>query len=245
MKILLSGMNGRMGREIIKLAGKDGSGCRVIAGIDACANGAGDIPCAAEPSTARTDADVIIDFSHRSLTGELLGFAVKNGLPAVLATTGHTPEDKALIRRASEKIPVFYTANCSAGTLLLARLAREAAKALPEADIEIIETHRAGKTDAPSGTALLLAEELKKVRPELKTACGAGRRGSGEIGMHPVRIGNVAGIHEIIFGTANQTITLRHEAHSRALYAEGAIAAAFFIKDKEPGLYGMGDLTVI
>lgn len=242
MRILLSGLCGQMGKEVVSLAKSGFGGAEVVAGVDINASLSGDIPCAESFSTAETNVDCIIDFSHRANTKALLAFAIENNLPLVLATTGHTDEETEEIKKASEKIPLFFAANYSVGIALLIELAKKTAESLPDAEIEIIEKHHNRKVDAPSGTALSIARELMSVRPGSEIHRGRdgfGKRKPNEIGIHAVRMGNIVGDHEVIIGTQNQTITLKHEAHSRALFAEGAITAARFILGKSAGLYDM------
>ena len=169
-----------------------------------------------------------------------------HGLPVVLATTGQTAEEREYIGTASKKIPVFFAANYSLGIALLIELAKKAAQIMPDAEIEIVEKHHDRKLDAPSGTALAIADAIKSVKPEAFTVCGRsgqGKRSKDEIGIHAIRMGNIVGEHEVILGTASQTLTLKHEAHSRALFAEGALAAAEFLAGKAPGLYDMTDMV--
>lgn len=242
MKILLSGICGHMGKEVEKLANSGYRGAVLTAGVDFRNDGSASVPCAESFNTACTDVDCIIDFSHHSCTDVLLEFAVKNNLPLVLATTGQTDEERAAIIEASKKIPLFFAANYSLGIALLIELAKQAAAAMPDAEIEIVEKHHDRKLDAPSGTALAIAEAIKNVRPRAYTNCGRsgiGKRQENEIGIHSVRMGNIVGEHEVIIGTQNQIITLKHEAFSRALFAEGAIAAADFLIGKPAGLYDM------
>lgn len=236
-----------MGGEVARLCEEGYRGASRGIGVDTMADGSdpnvyknvGSVPYGAK-------IDCIVDFSHHSSTPELLAFAKERGIPAVIATTGHTPEEIAVINDAAGYIPVFFSANMSLGVALLVELAKSAAIAMPEAEIEIIEKHHDRKLDAPSGTALMLANAITEVRPE---ACanvgrsGYGKRTKEEIGIHAIRMGNVVGEHEVILATQNQTITLKHEAHSRALFAEGALVAAAFIKDAEPGLYDMKSLV--
>ena len=160
----------------------------------------------------------------------------------MLCTTGHTDEEIELIHKTSESIPLFYSGNMSLGIALLVELAKTTVAAFPEAEIEIIEKHHNRKVDAPSGTALMLANAICEVRPDAYANCGRngqGKRNPAEIGIHSIRMGNIVGEHEVIIGTPSQTITLKHEAHNRALFAEGAIAAAGFLIDRVPGLYDM------
>ena len=186
--------------------------------------------------------DCIIDFSHHSCVYSLLDFAKAQKLPTVVCTTGHTEDELEYIRSAAKEIPVFFSANMSLGVALLVELAKKAVSAMPEANIEIIEKHHNRKIDAPSGTALMIANALIEERPEAYTnlgRSGLGKRTREEIGIHAIRMGNIVGEHEVIIGTNNQTITLKHEAHSRALFAEGALAAASFLLGMPEGLYDM------
>ena len=179
-------------------------------------------------------------------TPALLDFAVERKIPVVLATTGHTSEELDAVKAASARIPLFFSANMSLGVALLVELAKKAALSMPDADIEIVETHHNRKLDAPSGTALMIADAIRTVRTDAelkKGRSGQAKRQPNEIGIHAVRMGNIVGTHEVLVGTQNQTITLKHEAHSRALFAEGAVAAAAFICGKKPGLYDMNSLV--
>ena len=256
MKIIISGLLGHMGREVLNLAENGVRGASAVGGVDPMyAGGESPVPCARSFEEAASDpalnplfrsADCIVDFSRHDGAGPLLRYAVSCGIPAVIATTGHTEEEKTMIREASERIPVFFSANMSLGIALLVELAKQAAAALPEAEIEIVEKHHDRKLDAPSGTALMLAEAIREVRPAAYPVTGRSghsKRTADEIGIHAIRMGNIVGEHEVIIGTPNQTITLKHEAHSRALFAEGALAAAAFLIGKPAGLYDMKDLV--
>lgn len=238
MRIIVSGASGFMGREVLALC----TGDNVAVGRVDIVGGEGVHTSLADCPAA---ADVLIDFSHHTGTLALLDEAVRRSLPAVIATTGHTEEEKAGILAAAKKIPVFFSANTSLGVALAARLVREAAAILPGAEVEIIETHHSRKLDAPSGTALMLAESIREARPELTPHTGReghGKREPNEIGIHAVRIGNVVGRHEVIFSTGNETVTVTHEAHSRALFAQGALVAAEFIVGRPAGLYTMKEV---
>ncbi len=247
MNILLNGINGHMGQEVARLCGSGYRGARLLCGVDLAAAPAA-VPVYADFGAipADTQIDCIVDFSHHSATPALLDFAVARGLPTVLATTGHTEAELAAIYEAGKHIPLFFSANMSLGVALLVELAKSAAAAMPEAEIEIIEKHHSRKLDAPSGTALMLANALTEVRPEAYAHTGRsghGKRTREEIGIHAVRMGNVVGEHEVILATESQTLTIKHEAHSRALFAEGALVAAAFISDAEVGLYDMKSLV--
>lgn len=190
-------------------------------------------------------ADLIIDFSHHTGTPALIQWAVEHDTAVIMCTTGHDDAEKALIQEASKKIPVFYSANMSLGVALLAELAKKAAAAFPDADIEIVETHHNRKVDAPSGTALLLGNAIKTVREDAvfnMGRSGMAKRTPEEIGFHAIRRGNIPGIHEVIVSTDNQCITLKHEVYDRALFADGALSAARFLAGKAPGMYEMADI---
>ena len=245
MRILVNGLYGHMGREVALLALDGYRGSELAAGVSP--NGGTDfsVPCVSDIRDACADVDCIIDFSHHSCTNALLEFAVSHGLPLVLATTGQTDAERTAIAAAAEKIPLFFAANYSLGVALLIELAKKTAAAMPEAEIEIIEKHHDRKIDAPSGTALAIARAIQEVRPAATVNCGRsgqGKRTPDEIGISAIRMGNIVGEHEVMIGTPNQTITLKHEAHSRALFAEGALAAAEFLCGRPAGLYDMTSL---
>lgn len=247
MNILISGICGFMGREVEKLCLEGYRGARAVCGVDINADGVRENVYPSFDSVPYGEmVDCIVDFSHHSAVGALLDFAIKRKIPVVVATTGHTDEELFLIKNAAKYIPVFFSANMSLGVALLVELAKNAARALPEAEIEIIEKHHDRKLDAPSGTALMLAGAICEVRPEAYAKVGRsgqGKRTKEEIGIHAIRMGNVVGEHEVILATANQTITIKHEAHSRALFAEGALAAAEYLVGCEAGLYDMKSIV--
>lgn len=238
--MIVCGALGRMGQEVIRLI-EESDDLRLAAAVDQ----AGGEGIYTHPQELRCEADVLVDFSNHAAVWDILDFCESRQVPVVIATTGHTPEELARIEQATNRIPVFHSANMSVGVALLTRLVKQAAAIFRGCDVEIIEKHHNRKVDAPSGTALLLADAVKEERPDAVYVFGRGgigKREPNEIGMHALRMGNVVGDHEVIFSTDSQTITLRHEAHDRALFAEGAIAAANFIIGKEKGLYRMEQL---
>ena len=248
MKILICGVGGRMGREVAKLALDGVRGATVVAGYDIIPIDTREFRSYTDWSLVEEKADCIVDFSHHSGTKVLLDYACQKKIPVVLSTTGHTEEELEEIGRASEIIPIFHSANMSLGVALLVELAKITAKTFPDADIEIIEKHHNRKLDAPSGTALLLANAIREVRTKAKLVfgrSGQAKRENDEIGVHAIRMGNIIGEHEVIVGTDTQTVTLKHEAHSRALFAEGALAAAEFLVDKTPGIYDMKSMIEV
>ncbi len=242
MKILLCGYGGHMGREVRTCAERDAD-CEITAGVDPMIPAEG--ICVPSFHECAAEADVIIDFSHHSMTGALLDYAEAKKLPVVLATTGQTEEEKARIRQAAKKIPVFLAANYSLGIATLTDLVKRAAALYPDGEIEIVEQHHDRKLDAPSGTALALFNAVKEVRPEAEANCGRSgmrKRTKDEVGIQAIRIGNIVGIHEVMIGTQNERITLKHEAFSRGVFAEGSLKAAKFLIGKAPGMYDMKDL---
>ncbi len=245
MRILINGYLGHMGQEVAKLALDGYRGAELGCGVDQTAAEDGGTVCYAGFASAPTDIDCVVDFSHHACTDALLDFCVANSLPLVLATTGQTDSEREAIAEAAKKIPLFFAANYSLGIALLIELAKKTAEAMPDAEIEIIEKHHDRKLDAPSGTALAIARAIQSVRPEAELnlgRSGMAKRSPTEIGIHAIRMGNIVGEHEVMVGTQNQTITLKHEAHSRALFAEGALAAAQWLMGKSSGLYDMKDM---
>jgi len=241
MNIIIHGSTGRMGQNLMKAAKNH----NVVAGVsvDQETNAAEKKYHSLPEYTG--EADLIIDFSHHSLTKEVIAYALSREIPLVMCTTGHTEEEKALITEASKSIPVFYSANMSLGIATLCDFARRAAELFPEADIEIVEAHHNRKLDAPSGTALMIADTIRQVRPEAKYVYGRhgmSKRAPEEIGIHSLRCGNEPGMHEVIISTDFQCLTLKHNAESRAVFAEGAVSAARFIKGRSAGLYNMYSL---
>ena len=235
MNIIIHGSTGRMGRKLQELLAGNTAHTMVAA-------------VSPEEEVLKTlndyqgSADLIIDFSFHGAVYDLLDYAEAKKLPVVIATTGHTAEEKVRIAEAAKTIPVFYSGNMSVGVALLVRLAKLTAQTFPGAEIEIIETHHDQKLDAPSGTALMIADGIKSVKPEATYnlgRSGQAKRTKEEIGIHAIRIGNVVGVHEVLVSTGTQTITLKHEAHDRMLFAEGAVAAAEYLCGQAAGLYNM------
>ena len=241
MKVLMNGALGKMGAQIWTLLESGKNGAEIACGVDINADGS-DARIVKSLSDFDGKADVIIDFSHHACTAALMDYAVKTGTPCVVATTGHTAEELEMIEKAAQKVAIFRSANMSIGVAVLADFARRAASLMPDADIEIIEKHHNQKLDAPSGTALMLANEIKESREGATFVCGRyghQKRTEKEIGIHAVRLGGVIGEHEVILATPTETITLKHEAHTRALFADGALVAAEYLVGKPAGMYTM------
>ena len=242
MNILLNGISGFMGQEVVKLCQKNYRGATLAYGVD---TRGGDDVYTSLSELPEGGVDCIIDFSHHSATPELLEYATERTIPLVLCTTGHTTEEIFLIHNAAKSIPLFYSGNMSVGIALLIELAKTAAAAFPEANIEIVEKHHIRKLDAPSGTALMLADALRTVRPESYPHCGrsgAGKRTEDEIGIHSIRMGNIVGEHEVMFAGEDEVITISHSATSKRVFATGAIRAAKFLPQKVAGMYEMKHL---
>ncbi|MBQ6720380.1 MAG: 4-hydroxy-tetrahydrodipicolinate reductase [Oscillospiraceae bacterium] len=234
MRAILCGANGAMGKLIDGILADEVVGRVSIDGENGVPRTFSEL--------GKLEADVVIDFSHHTAVPDVLAYAREIGAAAVIGTTGHTPEEKELIFAAAKETPVFFSGNMSLGIAVLCRLAKQAAAAFPDADIEIVEVHHTRKVDAPSGTALMLFNAIKEVRPEAVANCGRageGKRTKEEIGISALRLGNVVGIHEVHIHTANQSLVLKHESGSRAMLADGGVAAARFMVGKSAGFYNM------
>ena len=244
MKVIINGALGKMGIEITRLVCEHYCNASLAAMVDVNAGKEDNL----FSSLSEYDgcADVIIDFSHHTAVKELLPYAIERNIPVVIATTGHDADEKAMIEDASKKIPVFFSANMSLGVATLCSFVRTAAKLFPDADIEIVETHHVNKLDAPSGTALMLADAVCQVRPDAYVYSGRNgmrKRDKNEIGISALRLANVVGEHEVIIATGTQTLKLKHEAHSRSLFAEGAVTAAAYLVNKRAGFYTISDMV--
>jgi len=250
INILLHGCNGRMGRTIAELAlGKDD--CKIVCGVDTAFRDNGEFPIYTSFEDIPSDIkpDVIIDFSHFSALPKLKKYAEDNHLPCVIATTGFSEQDIESIKELSRKVAVFRSANMSIGVSLIKSLAKKAAAFLGEDfDIEIIERHHNQKLDAPSGTALAIAdaineEEDSKYKYVYDRQSVRAKRDKREIGISSVRGGNIVGDHEVIFAGNNEIIEISHHAMSRGIFAQGALKAALFLAGKPAGMYDMDNLV--
>ena len=244
MKIIVNGAAGRMGQTLCNII-ENSEKHSVAAYCSLEYEGGSEALHFADITAFDGDADCIIDFSSHKATKQITDYAIKRNLPLVIATTGQDESEMNIIKETSAKIPLFYSQNMSFGVALLNCLAKIAAKALPDADIEIIEKHHNRKLDVPSGTALLLANGIKSVKEGVEYNIGRhenGKRQKKEIGIHSIRMGNEVGTHEIIFALDSQVITLTHEAENRGLFAEGSLTAASFLVGKSAGFYNMDDI---
>ena len=237
MRVVICGAKGAMGKLLQEKFGKDVVGLVSIDGMNGVPRNFAEL--------GDVNPDVVVDFSHHSAVADVAKYATQSGCAMVVGTTGHTEEEKKTIYAAAKSVPVFYTGNMSLGIAVLCNLAKQTAQSFPDADIEIVEIHHNRKVDAPSGTAKMLFEAIKEVRPQATANCGRageGKRQPQEIGISSLRMGNVVGIHEVHITTATQQLTLRHEAFDRGMFADGAVEAAKFLQGKPAGLYTMADL---
>ena len=247
MKIIICGINGKMGKVLYNMCLEQGY--EVVCGVDSFTDSSS-FKCPVYPifRDIKERADVIIDFSNPASLDELLSYAIATKTPAVLATTGYTDRQISDIENAGKEVALFRSANMSLGINLLIRLCKNAAKIIGENyDIEIIEKHHNQKIDAPSGTALMIADAIDKTLGNTLNYV-YGRHGKNEkrkkkdLGIHAIRGGTIVGEHEVIFTANDETITLSHSAQSKTVFAAGAIKAAEFVKDKVNGLYSMDDI---
>ena len=248
IKILMHGCNGKMGRMITEIAKQD-QDVEIVAGVDKYTAVANEYPVFETISECDVDADAVIDFSNAGAVDELLDYCVEKKLPVVLCTTGLSEEQLARVKEVSEKIAVLKSANMSMGINLLLKLLKDAAKVLAPAgyDMELVEKHHNQKLDAPSGTALALADSMNEAlgneyeyvydRSQVRK-----KRDVKEIGISAVRAGTIVGEHEVIFAGTDEVIEFKHTAYSRSVFAKGAVEAAKILAEQKRGMYDMGDV---
>lgn len=247
-KIVISGCCGAMGNAVAQIAAQR-EDCAVAAGFDRSENNSYSFPVYTDLNKITENFDVIVDFSTPKALDSLLSFAISRNKPMVIATTGFSEEQIAKIEDSGKKVPIFFSANMSLGVSLIRELAVRAAKVLGgHYDVEIIEKHHNRKVDAPSGTALMLANAISEALPYdpkyiYDRHSSRIKRSPHDIGIHSVRGGTIVGEHDIIFAGNDEIITLTHQATSRAIFANGAVAAAGFIAAKQPGIYTMSDIV--
>lgn len=248
IKILMHGCNGKMGRMITEIVKNDDNAV-ISAGVDAYTEVPNDYPVFDSLEKCDVDADVVIDFSNASAVDKLLDYCVEKKLPVVLCTTGLSEEQLEKVKAASQQTAILKSANMSMGINLLLKLLAEAAKVLGPAgyDIELVERHHNQKVDAPSGTALALADSINDALGNKYTyvydrSRERKKRENNEIGISAVRGGTIVGDHEVIFAGTDEVIEFKHSAYSRSVFGKGAVEAAKFLAGKEPGMYDMGDV---
>lgn len=247
-KVIMNGCNGHMGQVISGLCESDQE-IQIVAGIDICTEKRYDYPVFASIEECDINADAIIDFSHVSCIDALLKYSVEKQIPVVVCTTGLSEEQLKAVEEASKKVAVLKSANMSLGINTLMELLKKAAQVLAPAgfDMEIVEKHHNQKLDAPSGTAIALADSMKEALEEDYTykydrTQERKKRDKYEIGIQAVRGGNIVGEHEVIFAGTDEVITFKHTAYSKAIFGKGAIEAAKYLAGKPAGYYGMDDV---
>ena len=245
VNILISGANGKMGHAVAAaIAGRED--CVVCAGVDLYTKQYADFPIFEKLTDVSVKPDVVIDFSNPAILDDLLDYCQVNGVPCVLATTGYSEEQITKIKKAANSIPVFFSFNMSLGINLLVQLAKKAVSILGgQFDIEIVEKHHNQKIDAPSGTAIMLADAINeeldnKYHYVYDRHSKRQKRDPKEIGMHAIRGGTIVGEHDIIFAGHDEVITLSHSAASKEVFAVGAVNAAVFLAKQDAGMYDMG-----
>ncbi len=246
INVLISGANGRMGKKVEEaLLSNDRA--QAVCGVDVNINTTPDhFPIYSSFKSVKEKVDVIVDFSAPSNLDNILAFAKENSIPAVLCATGYSEEDIKKIKEASEHIAIFRSGNMSLGVNLLIDLVKKTASTLYGFDVEIIEKHHNQKVDAPSGTALMLADAVKETDNDKFYNYGregiCGKRDKKEIGIHAVRGGTIVGEHDVIFAGNYETVTLSHQATDRSVFANGAVSASIYLAGKKSGLYNMSDV---
>lgn len=248
IRIMIHGCNGRMGQMVSKMAADDAD-VEVVAGVDISGQMENPYPVFAEIGKCDAAADVVIDFASAAAADGLLAYCVQKKIPCVLCTTGLSEEQIRRVEEASKQVAVLKSANMSLGISLLLKLLKEAAGVLADAgfDMEIVEKHHNRKLDAPSGTALALADSMNDALDHAYTYVydRSGRRESRpakEIGISAVRGGTIVGDHDVIFAGTDEVITFSHRAYSREVFAKGAVQAAKYLAGKPAGLYTMHDV---
>ena len=247
LKILLHGCNGKMGFAVTNAA-KERVDMKIVCGVDPYGTSSYDYPVYDSFDKVTEQVDVIIDFSNPALIPALCAYSEKNSVPAVICTTGLNEEQTEMVKKLSEKVAVFSSGNMSLGINLLIELSKKATAILGEDfDIEIIEKHHNQKLDAPSGTALMIADGISEVREDdprytYDRHSYRMKRSKNEIGIHSIRGGTIVGEHSVIFAGNDEVLTLTHQAQSKALFANGALPAAAFTATQPAGLYNMGDM---
>ncbi len=248
VKIIMHGCNGKMGQTITRIV-KEDARAEIVAGVDKYQGIQNAYPVFDSIEKCDVEADVILDFSTASAIDGLLAYCVERQIPVVLCTTGLSEEQLLKVEETSKQVAVLKSANMSLGINMLMKLLQEAVQVLAPAafDIELVEKHHNQKIDAPSGTALALADSMNEAMDHAYTyvydrSQVRQKRDAKEIGISAVRGGTIVGEHEVIFAGEDEVITFQHTAYSKAVFAKGAVEAGIFLKGKEPGFYDMKDV---
>lgn len=247
-RIIMHGCNGKMGQVITGIC-KDDPAVQIVAGIDVIDNRENGYPVFTDITKCDVDADVIVDFAAAAAVDGLLDFAVAKKIPVVLCTTGLSPEQLNKVSQSSEKVAILKSANMSLGINTIMKLLKDAANVFAPAgfDVEIVEKHHNQKVDAPSGTALALADSINEARGNeyeyvYDRSQVRQKRGAKELGISAVRGGTIVGEHEVIFAGIDEVIEIKHTAYSKSVFAKGAVEAAKFLAGQSAGMYDMADV---
>ena len=247
INILLHGCNGKMGQAVTN-AVNDREGYEIVCGVDPYGDSSYNYPVYKSFDDVKESVDVIIDFSNPALINDLCDFADNKKIPAVICTTGLNDEQKNRVCELAQVVPVFSSGNMSLGINLLIELCKKASLVFSDAfDVEIVEKHHNLKVDAPSGTALMIADGISSVREDdpryvYDRHSYRLKRSKNEIGIHSVRGGTIVGEHSVIFAGNDEVLTITHQAQSKSLFATGAVSASQFIIGCQPGIYDMSDM---
>lgn len=245
LKVIVNGALGKMGKVLTRLITED-KDLELVCGASLNNGEKTDFKLYSKMEEINEKCDVVIDFSHHSTLDDVLGYCLKNKTPLVIATTGYNEEELLKIKNASKIIPIFHSSNMSLGVNVMLRLVKEASKVLNNWDIEIIEKHHNKKVDAPSGTALMIANAIKEVLPSLEYNYGRygreAKRSENEIGIHAVRGGTIVGEHTAIFAGPDDIIEIKHLAQSKEIFASGSITAARYLVNQKVGYYNMDNM---
>ncbi len=248
IRVIMNGCNGKMGQVISGLVAGDEE-LTMVAGIDPVDDGHNPYPVFADITACDIEADVLIDFSTAKVVDKLLDYCVEKNLPCVLCTTGLSPEQLEKVAESAKKVAILKSANMSLGINLLLKMLKEAAGVLAPAgfDIEVVEKHHNLKLDAPSGTALALADSINEEFDNsyeyvYDRSTRREKRSQKEIGISAVRGGTIVGDHDVIFAGTDEVITFSHTAYSKSVFAKGAVQAAKYLAGKEAGMYTMADV---
>ena len=245
LKVITNGCSGKMGRVLAKCVIEDPE-LELICGVSSNNTDDLNFKTYTNFNDIKEVADVIIDFSHHSALNEVLRYSVDTKTPLVIATTGYNDDELNKIYEASKVIPLFHSYNMSLGVNILLRLVKQAAKVLNDFDIEVIEKHHNKKVDAPSGTAVMIANAIKEVLPNVENNYGRygreAKRKENEIGIHAIRGGTIVGEHDVIFAGHDEIVEIKHTAQSKDIFAKGSIVAAKFLVSQKPGYYNMDNM---
>lgn len=245
LKVIVNGCLGKMGKVLTRCVQEDNE-LELVCGASFNPIESPDFKVYSKMTDIEENADVIIDFSHHSALDDVLSFALKTKTPLVIATTGYNDEELNKIKEASQVIPIFLSFNMSLGVNVLLKLVKEATKVLEGFDIEVIEKHHNKKVDAPSGTAVMIANAVKEVLPNIEYNYGRygreAKRSENEIGIHAIRGGTIVGEHNVIYAGHDEVVELKHIAQSKDIFAKGAITAAKYLVNQDPGYYNMDNM---